>query len=189
MAALPDPTVETAALDGVLAAVRDGLSGVLVLRVEAGIGQTALLDWAAGHADGMQWRAWPVDAWIESAGKEGLDVLLDLARYDITVNIVMPASARIRPRPREDRDPESKAFINSIGSSSNDNTFNMLARHPKLLSTWAPFAAGMVIDGELSPASASSPSSVPAGSPRQYEFGSTPPWPARSESPTRRSPR
>jgi len=54
MAALPDPTVETAALDGVLAAVRDGLSGVLVLRVEAGIGQTALLDWAAGHADGMQ---------------------------------------------------------------------------------------------------------------------------------------
>jgi len=96
MAALPDPTVETAALDGVLAAVRDGLSGVLVLRVEAGIGQTALLDWAAGHADACRWRAWPVDAWIESAGKEGLDVLLDLARYDITVNIVH-ASVRTYP--------------------------------------------------------------------------------------------
>jgi hypothetical protein len=46
--------VETAALGDVLAAVRDGLSGVLVLRGEAGIGKTALLDWAAGQADDMQ---------------------------------------------------------------------------------------------------------------------------------------
>ena len=69
----------------------------------------------------------------------------------MTVNVVRPSSARIRPLPREDRDPESKAFIDSIGSNSNDNTFNTLARHPKLLSTWAPFAAFMVVDGELSP--------------------------------------
>jgi DNA-binding CsgD family transcriptional regulator len=46
--------VETDALEGVLAAVRDGLSGVLVLRGEAGVGKTALLDWAAGQADEMQ---------------------------------------------------------------------------------------------------------------------------------------
>jgi len=54
MSALLDRTVETAAVEGVLAAVRDGLSGVLVLRGEAGIGKTALLEWAAGQAGGMQ---------------------------------------------------------------------------------------------------------------------------------------
>ena len=54
MSALLDRAAETAAVEGVLAAVRDGLSGVLVLRGEAGIGKTALLDWAAGQASGMQ---------------------------------------------------------------------------------------------------------------------------------------
>jgi DNA-binding CsgD family transcriptional regulator len=51
---LLDRATETSALEGVLAAVRDGLSGVLVLRGEAGVGKTALLDWAAGQAGEMQ---------------------------------------------------------------------------------------------------------------------------------------
>ena len=46
--------METGALEGVLAAVRGGLSGVLVLRGETGTGKTALLDWAAGQAGDMQ---------------------------------------------------------------------------------------------------------------------------------------
>ena len=54
ISALLGRAVETGALEGVLAAVRDGLSGVLVLRGEAGVGKTALLDWAAGQADEMQ---------------------------------------------------------------------------------------------------------------------------------------
>jgi DNA-binding CsgD family transcriptional regulator len=47
-------TRETDALEDVLAAVRDGLSGVLVLRGGVGTGKTALLDWAAGAASDMR---------------------------------------------------------------------------------------------------------------------------------------
>ena len=54
ISALLGRAVETGALEGVLAAVRDGLSGVLVLRGEAGVGKTSLLDWAAGQAGDMQ---------------------------------------------------------------------------------------------------------------------------------------
>jgi predicted ATP-dependent serine protease len=51
---LLDRAPEIAALGGVLAAVRGGVSGVLVVRGEAGIGKTALLEWAAGGAGDMR---------------------------------------------------------------------------------------------------------------------------------------
>lgn len=51
---LVDRVAETDVLERLLASVRDGLSGVLVLRGQAGIGKTALLDWTAGQAGDMQ---------------------------------------------------------------------------------------------------------------------------------------
>jgi DNA-binding CsgD family transcriptional regulator len=51
---LVDRVTEADALERLLAAVRDGLSGVLVLRGQPGIGKTALLDWGAGQAGDMQ---------------------------------------------------------------------------------------------------------------------------------------
>src|SRR2546427_1431000 len=45
---------ETAALNGLIDAVRLGMSGTLVLRGEAGIGKTALLDRAVGSASGFR---------------------------------------------------------------------------------------------------------------------------------------
>jgi DNA-binding CsgD family transcriptional regulator len=54
MSELLDRATETAALEEVLAAVREGLSGILVLRGDAGIGKTVLLEWAAGQAHDMQ---------------------------------------------------------------------------------------------------------------------------------------
>jgi DNA-binding CsgD family transcriptional regulator len=44
---------ECAALDGLLRGARTGRSGVLVVRGEAGVGKTALLDYAIGSASGM----------------------------------------------------------------------------------------------------------------------------------------
>jgi DNA-binding CsgD family transcriptional regulator len=51
---LLDRVQESAELDRMLAAIRDGLSSVLVLRGEAGIGKSALLDYTADHASDMQ---------------------------------------------------------------------------------------------------------------------------------------
>ncbi|MET7752792.1 AAA family ATPase [Micromonospora sp. NPDC005367] len=51
---LLDRNVERAALDQLLAAVRTGESGALVLRGEAGIGKTALLDYVAARASGCR---------------------------------------------------------------------------------------------------------------------------------------
>jgi hypothetical protein len=51
---LVDRVVEAEAVERVLAAAREGLSGVLVLRGEAGIGKTALLDHVAENAGDMR---------------------------------------------------------------------------------------------------------------------------------------
>src|SRR6516164_6441594 len=51
---LVDRAAEAEAIERVLAAARDGLSAVLVLRGESGIGKTALLDHVVENASDMQ---------------------------------------------------------------------------------------------------------------------------------------
>ncbi|MDQ1597736.1 MAG: hypothetical protein QOI70_1160 [Microbacteriaceae bacterium] len=51
---LVDRRDETVALDRVLSAARDGMSGTLVLRGEAGAGKTALLEYAMEAATGLR---------------------------------------------------------------------------------------------------------------------------------------
>ena len=65
---LEDRRNESAVLDGLLAAVRAGRSGALVLRGEAGIGKTALLEYAVVSASGVRvLRATAVESEMELA--------------------------------------------------------------------------------------------------------------------------
>jgi AAA ATPase domain len=51
---LQDRRAECAVLDGLLDRARAGRSGTLVLEGEAGVGKTALLDYAIGSASGLR---------------------------------------------------------------------------------------------------------------------------------------
>src|SRR4051812_31015165 len=46
-------TAETSTIDRLLARAREGESGVLVVRGEAGVGKSSLLDYAVGEAQGF----------------------------------------------------------------------------------------------------------------------------------------
>ena len=54
MAALIGRAIERNELDGLLESVRAGRGRPLVLRAEAGIGKTALLDYVLGAAEGVR---------------------------------------------------------------------------------------------------------------------------------------
>jgi DNA-binding CsgD family transcriptional regulator len=65
---LEDRRNESAVLDGLLAAVTSGRSGALLLRGEAGIGKTALLEYAVASASGLRvLRATAVESEMELA--------------------------------------------------------------------------------------------------------------------------
>ena len=73
---LVDREAERQELDGLLASVREGLSGAVVLRGEAGIGKTALLEYAVTSAADMQvGRAVGIESEME-LGFAGLHQLL-----------------------------------------------------------------------------------------------------------------
>ena len=85
-------------VDSVLAAARDGLSGVLVLRGEPGIGKTALLDYAAGAA-----------ADLEIARIEAIESEMELGFAGLH-QLLLPFAAFIGALPPPQRDALSSAF-------------------------------------------------------------------------------
>src|ERR1700753_1559879 len=100
---LLDREAEKDALDRMLRAVRGGVSGALVLRGEAGIGKTALLEYAVEAAGGMRVaRVVGVESEIE-LGYAGLHQLL------------VPFLAGIEQLPAPQRDALEAAFGLVVG--------------------------------------------------------------------------
>jgi len=85
-------------IDRVLAAARDGLSGVLVLRGEPGIGKTALLDYAAGAAPDL-----------EIARIEAIESEMELGFAGLH-QLLLPFAEHIGTLPPPQRDALSSAF-------------------------------------------------------------------------------
>ncbi|MCX4510766.1 AAA family ATPase [Streptomyces sp. NBC_01619] len=89
---------ELAALERVLATAREGASAVLVLRGEAGMGKTALLDHAAGRADGFR-----------TAVVAGVESEMELP-YAGLQQLCAPMLGRLDELPLPQRDALSVAF-------------------------------------------------------------------------------
>jgi DNA-binding CsgD family transcriptional regulator len=68
--------IETAAIDELLSAAREGLSGALLVRGDAGIGKTALLEYAAQQADGFSVLRVRGSEWETELAYAALDQLL-----------------------------------------------------------------------------------------------------------------
>jgi DNA-binding CsgD family transcriptional regulator/tetratricopeptide (TPR) repeat protein len=84
-------------IDRVLAAARHGLSGVLILRGEPGIGKTTLLDYAAGAAD------------LEISRVEAIESEMELGFAGLH-QLLLPFLDAVRTLPPPQRDALSSAF-------------------------------------------------------------------------------
>ena len=100
---LVDRVAEADVLKRLLASVREGLSGVLVLRGQAGIGKTALLDWAAGQAEDMQ-----------VARVAGVESEMDLGFAGLH-QLLVPFLDRLEWLPKPQRDALGAAFGMAAG--------------------------------------------------------------------------
>ena len=102
---LVDRAVEAEAIGRVLAAAREGLSGVLVLRGEAGIGKTALLDHAVERAGDML-----------VAGVTGLESEMDLGFAGLHM-LLVPFLGGVERLPVPQREALHAAFGMAAGSA------------------------------------------------------------------------
>jgi DNA repair ATPase RecN len=100
---LVDRRDETVALDRVLSAARDGMSGTLVLRGEAGAGKTALLEYAMEAATGLRvTRVVGIEllATGERARQRTVEALVDLTSQEAHIARLAPTAPRTLTSPR-----------------------------------------------------------------------------------------
>jgi DNA-binding CsgD family transcriptional regulator len=102
---------ELAALDGLLDRARAGRSGVLVMRGEAGIGKTALLDYAARQAHGFR---------VARVGGVGSETELPFAALQQLLASMLPRLDRL-PGPQRD------ALAVALGEREGDAPDRLLA--------------------------------------------------------------
>ena len=95
---LLDRVAEKDALDGVLAAVREGLSGVIVLRGEAGVGKSALLKYVAASAADM-----------DVARTLGIESEMELG-FAALHQVLVPFLSRLERLPGPQREALGSAF-------------------------------------------------------------------------------
>ncbi|NRQ36588.1 AAA family ATPase [Nonomuraea sp. NN258] len=100
---------EQTALTGLITGARDGRSGALVVRGEAGIGKTALLDWAAGTAGGHGLRVLRVT---------GIEPEADLA-FGALTQLLWPLQDRLDELP----EPQAEALKAVFGSGLSRDRF------------------------------------------------------------------
>ena len=89
---LANPDLHPSFTKGVfLGEIREGRGAALVLQGEAGIGKTALLEWAAGQADGMRvLRATGIESELELAFSGLAELCLPRGEYDASHEIFTP---------------------------------------------------------------------------------------------------
>ena len=100
-----DRTLETASLDGLLKAVREGLSGTLVLRGEPGIGKTALLEHTIQSATGFR-----------LARAVGIESEMEFSFAGLH-QLVVPFLPRLRELPAPQQDALQSAFGLVVGAA------------------------------------------------------------------------
>ncbi|RSM55154.1 helix-turn-helix transcriptional regulator [Amycolatopsis sp. WAC 01376] len=105
---------EQAAIDELLAAARDGRSGSLVVRGEAGIGKSALLGWAAEAAAGLR-----------VLSVTGIEAEADLA-FGGLVQLLWPLQDRLATLPGPQAEA-LRAVLDSGGTSGQDRFVTGLA--------------------------------------------------------------
>ena len=98
VAVLFDRVSEKVALDGLLGAVRDGLSGVIVLRGEAGVGKSALLEYLVASAGDM-----------DVVRAVGIEFEMELG-FAALHQLLVPFLGRLERLPAPQRDALGAAF-------------------------------------------------------------------------------